>query len=221
MNVHSIFAFVSPYFRRKRMALFWERMQPAKETRILDVGGYPWCWRDSKVSSSVTILNLHILPGLENEYKDRHTLVQGDATCMQYQDQQFDIVFSNSVIEHLETYQQQERFAKEVRRVGKDLWIQTPAKCFFLEPHLLTPFIHWLPKRMQISLARNFTVWGLITRPDRQRAFEYVNEIKLLNESEMKALFPDCEIVKEKIWGLTKSYVAVRRASAFQISATS
>jgi Methyltransferase domain len=194
------------------MALFWERMQPAKETHILDVGGYPWCWRDSQVSSPVTILNLHILPGLEVKYKDHYTLVQGDATCLEYHDKQFDIIFSNSVIEHLGTYSQQQKFAQEVRRVGRDLWIQTPAKCFFLEPHFLTPFIHWLPKQMQISLARYFTVWGWITRPSRQTAFEFVNEIRLLDESEMRALFPDCEIMKETILGLTKSYIAVRRA---------
>jgi 2-polyprenyl-3-methyl-5-hydroxy-6-metoxy-1,4-benzoquinol methylase len=132
---------------------------------------------------------------------------------MQFQDQQFDIVFSNSVIEHLGTYQQQEKFAKEVRRVGRDLWIQTPAKCFFFEPHLLTPFIHWLPKQMQISLARYFTVWGWITKPSKQTAVEYVDELRLLNETEMRDLFQDCEIVKEKIFGLTKSYIAVRRTT--------
>jgi 2-polyprenyl-3-methyl-5-hydroxy-6-metoxy-1,4-benzoquinol methylase len=195
------------------MALFLERMKPLKQTRILDVGGYPWCWLDSRVPLSVTILNLHILPGLENQYKDRCKLVIGDATRMQFQDQQFDIVFSNSVIEHLGTYQQQEKFAKEVRRVGRDLWIQTPAKCFFFEPHLLTPFIHWLPKQMQISLARYFTVWGWITKPSKQTAVEYVDELRLLNETEMRDLFQDCEIVKEKIFGLTKSYIAVRRTT--------
>jgi 2-polyprenyl-3-methyl-5-hydroxy-6-metoxy-1,4-benzoquinol methylase len=195
------------------MALFLERMKPLKQTRILDVGGYPWCWLDSRVPLSVTILNLHILPGLENQYKDRCKLVIGDATRMQFQDQQFDIVFSNSVIEHLGTYQQQEKFAKEVRRVGRDLWIQTPAKCFFFEPHLLTPFIHWLPKQMQISLARSFTVWGWITKPSKQTAVEYVDELRLLNETEMRDLFQDCEIVKEKIFGLTKSYIAVRRTT--------
>jgi hypothetical protein len=54
-------------------------------------------------------------------------------------------------------------------------------------------------------------VWGWITRPSKETAFEYVNEIRLLNEAEMRALFPDCEIVKERILGLTKSYVAVRQ----------
>jgi hypothetical protein len=213
VNVHSIFAFVSPFFRRKRMACFRKLMRPTKETRILDVGGYPWCWPDSQVPSPVTILNLHTLPGLEEQWKDRYDLVAGDATCLQFQDRQFDIIYSNSVIEHLGTYQQQEKFAQEVRRVGRNLWIQTPARCFFIEPHLLTPFIHWLPKRTQLSLARNFTVWGWATRPGKDTVFDYVHELRLMNESEMRALFPDCQIIKEKILGLTKSYVAVRRTA--------
>ena len=193
------------------MAMFRARMQPGKDTQILDVGGYPWCWQDSQIPSPVTILNLQVLPGLESRWKDRYTLVTGDGTRMSYPDGQFDIVFSNSVIEHLETYQQQEKFAREVRRVGRDLWIQTPARSFFLEPHLLTPFVHWLPKQTEISLARNFTVWGWITRPSREAAFQYVNELRLLSEQEMRNLFPDCEILKEKFLGLTKSYIAVRQ----------
>jgi hypothetical protein len=193
------------------MAMFRARMQPGKDTQILDVGGYPWCWQDSQIPSPVTILNLQVLPGLESRWKDRYTLVAGDGTRMSYPDGQFDVIFSNSVIEHLETYQQQENFAREVRRVGRDLWIQTPAKSFFLEPHLLTPFVHWLPKQTEISLARNFTVWGWITRPSREAAFKYVNELRLLSEQEMRDLFPDCEILKEKFLGLTKSYIAVRQ----------
>jgi hypothetical protein len=66
---------------------------------------------------------------------------------------------------------------------------------------------------MQISLARYFTVWGWITKPSKQTAVEYVDELRLLNETEMRDLFQDCEIVKEKIFGLTKSYIAVRRTT--------
>jgi len=193
------------------MDLFQQKMKPMEDTRILDVGGSPWFWIESKVHSNITILNLQVVPGLEERFKHRYLLVTGDGTHLQYRDQEFDILFSNSVIEHVKTYEQQEKFAKEARRVCRALWIQTPAKSFFLEPHLLTPFIHWLPKRIQILLARHFTVWGWVTRPSKRAAVEYVDELRLLTESEMKALFPDCEILKEKVLGLTKSFVAMRR----------
>jgi hypothetical protein len=54
-------------------------------------------------------------------------------------------------------------------------------------------------------------MWGWVTRPSKEAAFEYVDELRLLTESKMKALFPDCEISKEKVFGLTKSFVATRR----------
>jgi len=213
MNVYSIFDRVSPVFRRRRMELFRHKMTPTENTRILDVGGYPWFWRDSGIKSRITILNLHVLPGLVDEFKDRYQLVTGDGTRLEYKDSEFDIVVSNSVIEHLKTYESQEKFAKEVRRVGKELWIQTPAKSFFLEPHLLTPFFHWLPRKTRFRITRYFTVWGWITRPSKQEAFEYVDQLRLLSRSEMKVLFPDCEILEEKVFGLTKSFIAVRRLS--------
>jgi hypothetical protein len=54
-------------------------------------------------------------------------------------DQEYDIAFSNSVIEHVGDWERQAAFASEIRRVGKNLWIQTPAKECPIEPHYLAP----------------------------------------------------------------------------------
>ena len=62
-------------------------------------------------------------------------------------DGSFDFVFSNSAIEHLRTPERQRRFAVEVARVGKRYCVQTPNRWFPLESHLLTPWVHYLPKR--------------------------------------------------------------------------
>ncbi|MBC8844888.1 class I SAM-dependent methyltransferase, partial [Escherichia coli] len=67
-------------------------------------------------------------------------------------DQQFDIVFSNSVIEHLYTWENQEKMAKEVLRVGKYHFIQTPNYWFPIEPHWVFPFFQFLPKSIRIRL---------------------------------------------------------------------
>ena len=132
------------------------------------------------------------------------------ATDLPYSDQSFDIAFSNSLIEHLFIYEKQVKCAQEIRRVGKRLWVQTPAHGFFIEPHLLTPFTHYLPKRWQKRLLKNFTVCGIITRPSPQAIETFLREVRLLNFREMQELFPDCEIRKEKIPFLTKSYIAIR-----------
>ena len=90
--------------------------------------------------------------------------------------------------------------------------MQTPARSFPVEPHLLTPFIHWLPRRLQLPLLRHFTVWGLVTRASVESARSLAAELRLLNGREMKLLFPDCEIRRERVAGLTKSFIAVRLA---------
>ena len=97
--------------------------------------------------------------------------------------------------------------------MGRGLFVQTPARRFFFEPHLLTPFVHWLPRRWQRRLLRNFTVWGWLARPVPAQVERHLVETRLLGLGEMRRLFPDCEIRCERFLGLTKSYVAVRQGA--------
>ena len=191
------------------MARFISTFHPGSDQKILDVGGYVAFWKGSGLTSEMTLLNIHPIPQDEIEPNMRTTL--GDGTKLHYKNHSFDIIFSNSVIEHLSTLENQERFATECMRVGKGIWIQTPAKSFFIEPHLLTPFIHFLPKDWQRRLIRNFTLWGWLTRPTREQVDAILLEVRLLTFAEMKLLFPACEIWKEKFLGFTKSYIAVRK----------
>jgi hypothetical protein len=92
--------------------------------------------------------------------------------------------------------------------VARKLWIQTPARAFPIEAHLLAPYIQYLPKSLQHRLAR-WTPRGLL-QPDV--VHEIVDEVRLLTYREVKELFPDCLILKEKLLGLTKSYIAIRDA---------
>lgn len=70
------------------------------------------------------------------------------------------------------------------------MWIQTPNRWFPMEPHYLTPFVHWLPKTIRKRLVRNFTLWGLLTRPSRAAVADMVDEIALLSERDLRELFP-------------------------------
>jgi len=208
MTIHDVFAKVSPRFRRRRMADFMARFRPGKGTRILDVGGYPGFWAEANTEAHITILNIHPFEVME-AMRDRCTPVIGDGTNLHFGDGEFDIVFSNSVIEHLRTWEAQQQFAQEVRRVGRHYWVQTPAREFFVEPHLLTPCIHWLPRAVQLKLARRWTFWGIIERPTQPRAEEYVSELRLLKFDEVSELFPESLILRERFFGFTKSYVAI------------
>lgn len=159
---------------------------------------------------SITILNTGAQP---KTLPQNITYIQASATDLPFLDGSFDVIFSNSMIEHLHDQASQEAFAREARRVGTGrMWVQTPARWFPIEPHLLTPFIHYLPKRVQRRLLRNFTLWGLITRPEQSYVDQFLDEIRLLSARAMRDLFPDCELRRERFLGLTKSLISVRSA---------
>jgi len=210
MNILSLFDVVSPFFRRRRMDRFLNLFAPTPSTRICDIGGYPDFWKDVLPETPIMVLNIH--PVAAPRDRPNISTVLGDGTNLRYADKEFDILFSNSVIEHLGNFENQQRFAQECMRVGRALWIQTPARSFPIEPHFLTPFIHYLPREWRRRLLRNFTVWGWLGRPSDQQVDEIISEIRLLDLKELKELFPGCGILKEKFFLLTKSYIVVRKA---------
>lgn len=212
MELFTIRKIAFAIFRRRRMRLFYAAFQPSEQTRLLDIGGAPNTWISESQNDSrfpITLVNLRY-PDLHMLTDPRYTPVEGDATDLPFADASFDIAFSNSVIEHMTTWERQQAFASEARRVADKVWIQTPARCFPVEPHVLAPFFQYLPKYLQTRTARYLTLWGLLTKPSRDQVDEMLSDIRLLTCREMKQLFPDCTILKERVFGLTKSYVAVR-----------
>ena len=124
------------------------------ETRILDVGGTPLNWSLLPVQPRITFLNL--LRARET-IDDGFTWVAADGRALPFRDHAFDIVFSNSVIEHVGDFQSQRKFAAEVVRVGVRCYVQTPNRWFPVETHLLTPLVHFLPDAGSISWSRAAT----------------------------------------------------------------
>lgn len=211
IDIHSMYKPFLFSFRRKRMKIFENLFNPLNGKRILDVGGAFSISLCQKTNRKITILNIKFPKELDYE-KNNVEFIVGNGLCLPFKDNSFDIIYSNSVIEHLGTWKNQMQFAKEIMRVGKNIFVQTPNKYFFIEPHLLTPFIHYLPKRIQRKLLRNFTVWGLITRPSQQYCMGHIiNEIRLLSCNELRRLFSSCHIIKEKFLFFTKSFYVVRK----------
>ncbi|HEX3384090.1 MAG TPA: methyltransferase domain-containing protein, partial [Mucilaginibacter sp.] len=157
----------------------------------------------------LTIVNLYTPKDWDYSKKNMRSVI-GDGTKLGFKDDEFSLVYSNSVIEHLFSFENQKAFANEIKRVGKKYYVQTPAQEFFVEPHVITPFIHWFPEKIQRKLMRNFTVWGLITRPTQDYIDNFLNERKLLTFEAFRSLFPDATIKREKFLFFTKSYIAVK-----------
>ena len=139
------------------MQRFARELEITAETRVLDVGGTPETWEMLAVRPQVTLLNT---PRTKAELAGASWWVAGDGRNLPFRDGAFDVVFSNSVIEHVGDAESQRRFAREVARVGRACWVQTPNRWFPVEQHLLTPLVHWLPKRWQRWIVPRFTVWS-------------------------------------------------------------
>ncbi len=205
-------AALSRAFRRRRMERFVRACGITAETTVLDIGGTPDCWDLAPVRPRLVLLNT---PRAKDDLAGADSWVAGDGRALPFRDGAFDLVFSNSVIEHVGDAASQQRFAREVARVGRAYWVQTPNRWFPVEQHLLTPLLHWLPKSWQRALAPRFTVWAALTHPtpDRHRFYieHFLTDIRLLSARQLAALFPGARLIRERFCGVTKSLIAVSR----------
>jgi len=182
-------------FRQARMRKFLELVPSGRKMRILDLGGTAAYWRAlpglyRQRDVEITILNLDGEPTV-----DENLIVgNGDACAVDYPDLSFDVVHSNSVIEHVGDWAKIEAMAAEVRRLAPAYFIQTPNYWFPIEPHYRLPAVQWLPPAIRRRVVRD--------DPDR---------IRLLTARNMRDLFPDADLWRERLGGLTKSLVAIRR----------
>lgn len=214
LSIHSIYGQIFKIWRRRRFQIFLRLMRPKLSDILLDVGGYPGFWTSHpQPVKRIDSLNLHKVSWSSQRAPNHHirTLV-GDGCSLAMPDKSYDIGFSNSVIEHAGSWERQTQFAAEIRRVAKALWVQTPAYECPIEPHYIAPFVHYLPRSFQKLILRRCTLWGWIERPNADQIIAMVETTRLLRKSEMRQLFPDCQIVTERmLWMIPKSYIAVRR----------
>jgi hypothetical protein len=196
------------------MLRFAAALRITSETRVLDVGGAPEYWDLLPARPRLTLLNT---PRAKDDLAGAAAWVAGDGRALPFRDGAFDVVFSNSVIEHVGDRESQRRFAAEVSRVGRAYWVQTPNRWFPVEQHLLTPLIHWLPRAWQRAIAPRFNVWQVLVKPaaDRRQFYveHYLREVRLLSAGELQGLFPGARVIRERFLGWTKSLVAVGKVS--------
>jgi hypothetical protein len=196
--------------RRARFSLFLSLLRRLEGTvEILDIGGTQEFWTlmtgGDPGNVRVTLLNIDHQPVTSPKFVS----VAGDARSMpQFADKSFDVVFSNSVIEHVGSYDDQRRMAEEVRRTGKRYFVQTPNRRFPLEPHFLFPFFQYLPSWARAQLVHRFDVGWYKRIPDYAAAKAEVDSIQLLTRRRFAALFPDASLHIERLAGLPKSFVA-------------
>jgi hypothetical protein len=202
---------LSNRLRSRRFAMFQELVSrmSGSPLHIIDLGGTSsfwerrgWAGRDDV---RITTVNL----AAEEVRHANIEPIEGDVTDLrQFPDGSFDVAFSNSVIEHLFTFEAQKTMAAEARRVARAYWVQTPNFWFPIEPHFLFPGWQWLPVAVRVALLRRRRFGFRGPYPERDRAERAVTEIRLMTRREIAECFPEATIWGETFFGLRKSWVA-------------
>ncbi|MGZ6005718.1 MAG: methyltransferase domain-containing protein [Candidatus Saccharimonadales bacterium] len=184
---------------------------PTEPIHILDLGGTPNYWEQMDVADDprfdITTINIY-------KPKKPHPTIkqlQGDATAVEFEDNSFDVVFSNSVIEHVGDRRKQAAMAREVGRLAASYYVQTPAKYFPIEPHFHSPLCYPLiPDEIRARELKRTRGISL------QDAREHIGSVSLLRLPEFRMLFPDAQIIVERFYGLAKSWTAIRQPNSTQ-----
>lgn len=216
-----VFSSVRERFHARRAALFMDIMRPAGDVRILDLGGG---WGDFLARLRPSVAGRFVVAEIGDHYADA-VRSQGfefvplrEGRPLPFDDGEFDIVVSNSVIEHVtlpkeqctaktpervwqaEAQRNQQRFAEEIRRVGRAYFVQTPHRHFPIEAHTWLPLVNWFGHNSTMSVVRLADKYWV-------KQCEYA-DWRLLNQADLQALFPDARIHVERTWGLPKSLIA-------------
>lgn len=154
-----------------------------------------------------TVVNLDAEP---SDY-ERMEIRPGNACSMpEFTDNMFDIVHSNSVIEHVGQWAQTKAMAGEVRRLAPVYFVQTPNLWFPIEPHYKLPFIHWLPPQLQAHALLARKKRYLPAGSTYAEAYDLTERVQLLSKRQMRLLFPDARLIGESFAGFTKSWIALK-----------
>ncbi|PCI76887.1 MAG: methyltransferase type 11 [SAR86 cluster bacterium] len=200
-------------YRRARISMLLELVKSYKPpVKILDIGGVHHFWTAMDLSEMpechITFLNKW--PASTISELPNSCYSPGDGRSMpQFEDNEFDITFSNSVIEHVGGLRDQKRMAEEAMRVGKSYMVQTPNRRFPIEPHFFLPYFQYYPLWLRSFLHARFDLGWWEKADSAYEALEEVESIRLITKSEFKYLFPDATIVDEKFMLLTKSFTAI------------
>lgn len=225
-RIKKIFSDVSKKSRQKRAAIFREKFSIDNSTKILDIGSETGENIKSVLeTTSASPNNVYVADIDADAIKQGnlkfgfHPVLLNESGKLPFDDGFFDIVYCSSVIEHVtipkgklwkqmpnvdfkkEAEMSQKKFAAEIRRIGKQYFVQTPARNFPIESHSWLPFLSFVPRNLQSKIMRQANkFWIKKTAPD----------FNLLTAREMQQLFPEAEIVLEKKLGLVKSIMAIK-----------
>lgn len=129
---------------------------------------------------------------------------------------QYDVVFSNSMLEHLADFNQQRSVAKSIILSGKPFFIQVPNKNSLIDPHFahpMAPFFAAWPRSIQCAALRLSGLNGGRRAKSRAHAERRLMFYNPLSMRDMRSLFPGegINILSERTFGIPMSIVVTSR----------
>ena len=171
----------------------WRRAASSTSAARSTRGCKPRCTRE------LVLVNVEAVPPGGASLPDWATAVRADV-CRPgdaLRGERFDLVYSNSVIEHVGGHRRRAEFADVARALADRYWVQTPSRRFPIEPHFLFPGFVLLPLSLKVAVAR---YWPLswLRRPgmSREEALAHVLDIELLTPRLMRSYFPDGHVTR-------------------------
>ncbi|MFN3469962.1 MAG: class I SAM-dependent methyltransferase [Novosphingobium sp.] len=214
---------ISAAMRARRAALLRELIDSCSPRRerlsILDIGGKSGYWRNVgydfllEQRVHITLANYHEseLAASPGEPEGLFSRIVADGCNLRLPDRHFDLCHSNSVIEHVGDWRKMQAFASEMMRVASAIYCQTPNFDFPIDPHFPSvPLIHRMPLGVRARLVTWFPIPYGGRADDLTTGYKVADSSRMLKRHQMVALFPGLQIVDEKVFGLTKSFIAIR-----------
>lgn len=212
MPITALFHRLSQRSRRIKMDLLQHHLALQGTERVLDIGSQVDFQAQQVLErfpdqSRITAVNIGTehLQAIRRAYPGVHA-VQCDARRLPFADKQFDVVYSNAVIEHVGDLADQQRMADEVRRVGKRWFLTTPNRWYPFEFHARLPLVSWLPAKWMHGIARQCGYNHVHRR--YQRGNDY-SDVRLLTARQLRRMFPDSLILKPRVTFWPETLVVV------------
>jgi SAM-dependent methyltransferase len=198
---HRHFVATGNPFRERRLRFFLKHIDHEGEN-ILDVGYGYGQFENQLVELGVrnSVIALDIVPRDVSRHPNVIALVAADAASLPFADRSIDIIYCNSLLEHVGDWHVQRRVFAAIERVGRKLFVQTPNRHFPLEPHHLLPFFQYWPRPVQRWVGENI--------------LGHYEQVWLLDRKAVEELAGSSAgivVWEEKTLGLTKSFVLYRR----------
>jgi len=204
---------VTGYFRRRRGQFILAALPDIERSRICDIGGSRHFWQKLNINvpaKNITIFNISTdeVDSTDPATKDIDIIIY-DGHRIPAEDKSYDIAISNSTLEHV-PISERPALVKEMHRIARVVFMQTPAYEFFIEPHFIMPFVHWLPRQLGFMIIK-FSPWRLLSRPSQDVIHSYFWNTALLSRQDVEALFPNGQVLEERFFGFLKSYYVLSR----------